>query len=62
MADNNPLIDKRVTYNSFCKSAAMCLNVALSSFYFGYTIVYLGTIPTDTIKDIYHTTISNGTV
>ena len=37
------------------------LNISLSFFYFGYSIVYLGSIDIATLKKIYVTDISDGT-
>jgi hypothetical protein len=37
----------------------MVLNISLSSFYFGYTVIYYSTISPDTISRLYHITYDN---
>jgi hypothetical protein len=43
------------------KISIIVLNIALSSFYFGYTIVALGQVPTKTLQEIFDITLSKGT-
>lgn len=57
----NPLIEARVTYQSKLRISLIVWNIALSSFYFGYSIVYLGQINTNTLKDVFSIDLSNGT-
>lgn len=58
---DQPLLEKRVTYNSMFKIAVIVWNIAFSSFYFGYCIVYLGSIPIETLKDVFGITLDDGT-
>lgn len=58
---NNPLMEARVTYQSKLKISLIVWNIALSSFYFGYSIVYLGQIDTNTLKDVFSIDLSKGT-
>ena len=45
--EQSPLIHGTArTYKSAARIVAIVINVTLSSFYFGYCIVYLGSIPT----------------
>jgi hypothetical protein len=59
--DANPLIAQRVTYQSKLKISLIVLNICLSSFYFGYCIVYLGQIDIETIKKVFDIDLSPGT-
>ena len=43
MEESNPLITQQ--YNSFCKLLTICFNACLASFFVGYSLVYLGTLP-----------------
>lgn len=43
------------------KISLIIINITLSSFYFGYTIVSLGSVDIDTLKDVYDITLSDGT-
>lgn len=53
------LIEERVTYKSKLMITAMTWNITISSFYFGYCMVYLGTINISTLKTIYDISLSN---
>jgi hypothetical protein len=57
----NPLLEERVTYQSKLKISLIVWNICLSSFYFGYCIVYLGQVKTETLQDIFNIDISKGT-
>jgi len=54
------LLQPAKTYKSFKQLSFMVLNITLSSFFFGYCMVYLGSIPTHTLKDVYSITIDDG--
>lgn len=58
---NNPLIGARVTYQSKLHISLIVWNIALSSFYFGYSVVYLGQIETPTLQNIFSIDLSRGT-
>lgn len=47
------LLLNRVTYQSKLKISLMVLNICLSSFYFGYCVVYLGQIDPETLVKIF---------
>jgi len=47
------------TYKSMIKICLIIWNIALSSFYFGYCIVYLGSIEIQTIKQIFGITVGD---
>jgi hypothetical protein len=49
-----PLLNKelRITYRSRVKITFMIINIALSSFYFGYCVVYFGQLDTQTMLHI----------
>lgn len=38
----------------------MVWNITLASFYFGYGLVYLGTIPVETLMKVYHIDFDKG--
>lgn len=42
------------TYQSFCKSLPRVIKLCLSSFYFGYTIAYLGTFDFTSMIKLYN--------
>lgn len=47
-----PPKEERVTYKSKIQIQLMVLNLALSTFYFGYVVVYFGQLDTPTMLDI----------
>jgi hypothetical protein len=49
-----PLVDVRVMYRSFGSILANVLVITLGSFYFGYTLAYISTIPTVEIINKFH--------
>lgn len=53
MEEGSALLKKQ-TYKSQMKISLIVLNISLSSFYFGYVIVYFGQLDIATIKDIFH--------
>jgi hypothetical protein len=53
--------EKRETYKSIFQVSAIAWNIALSSFYFGYCIAYLGTLPIHTIKKVFTTEMEDAT-
>jgi hypothetical protein len=61
MNDAELLLENKVTYKSRSQITLIVFNITLSSFYFGYCLVYLGSTPTETYKDIYHITIEDST-
>lgn len=52
--DENPLLVREKRYRSFFKLTLMILNICLSSFYFGYSMQYLGTFEFSHFMKIYH--------
>ncbi len=50
-----------MTYKSKLTISLIVWNICLSSFYFGYCIVYLGQIKTETLQDLFSIDISIGT-
>lgn len=49
-----------MTYQSKLKISLIVWNIALSSFYFGYCIVYAGQIKTATLQKIYSISLDVG--
>lgn len=47
-------MEKGGTYRSLLTASLIAINISLSSFYFGYSVIYLATIPFPTIASIYH--------
>ena len=47
-----PTLEQGVTYKSKLQIQVMVLNLALSTFYFGYVVVYFGQLDTPTMLDI----------
>lgn len=50
------------TYTSFFKSLMRVLNLCFSSFYFGYTLAYLGTFDFNVIIKLYNIDYDQNTV
>ena len=57
----NPLINEKLTYKSPLKIKLIVLNICLSSFYFGYSMICFGQIEIDTLKDIFDIELNAGT-
>lgn len=55
------LIEKKQTYKSQLKISLIVLNIALSSFYFGYAIVYFGQLNINTIREIFNVDLEETT-
>jgi hypothetical protein len=52
LGDGNGERDQEVTYKSRCYLIMMVLNIALSSFYYGYCMVYFAQMKIDTMLEI----------
>lgn len=61
MNENAKLLEHKETFRSKFSISLMVFNIALSSFYFGYIIVYLGQIPIKTLKEIFTIDLDDGT-
>jgi hypothetical protein len=61
MDESNRLLESKRTYKSKGKISLVVLNIALSSFYFGYCIVYFGQLKIEEIKRIFSIDIEDNT-
>lgn len=61
MSEDAKLLEVKETFRSKFSISLMVFNIALSSFYFGYIIVYLGQIPIKTIKSLFEIDLDEGT-
>lgn len=60
MNEKLPLIPRnKKTYKSMMLISMIAWTISLSSFYFGYCMVYLGSIPIQTLKTIFGITLSD---
>lgn len=47
------MLEKEQTYKSFAQITLIVFNISLSSFYFGYSVIYFAAVPYETISKIY---------
>lgn len=59
--EKNPLVTQQAKHKSTYQLILISLTIALSSFYFGYTLIYMGAIPFKSIMLIYSITMNEGT-
>ena len=54
---NNPLLPAK-TYRSLSFLFCLACTLNISTFYFGYSMIYFGSIPIETARQVYHISVN----